>query len=37
MTPTSLFPDGAAAMGLDFPALTDALVRSALARGVQAD
>lgn len=37
MTPTSLFPDGAAAMGLDFPALTDALVRSALARGVCPD
>lgn len=37
MTPTSLYPDGAAALGLDFPALTDALVRSALARGVSAD
>lgn len=37
MTPTSLFPDGAAALGLDFPALTDALVRSAVARGVVAD
>jgi D-alanine-D-alanine ligase len=37
MTPTSLFPDGAAALGLDFPALTDALVRSALARGVRPD
>jgi len=37
MTPTSLFPDGAAAIGLDFPALTDALVRSAVARGVHAD
>lgn len=37
MTPTSLFPDGAAAMGLDFPALTDRLVRSAVARGVQPD
>lgn len=37
MTPTSLFPDGAAAMGLDFPALTDALVHSALQRGVRPD
>lgn len=37
MTPTSLFPDGAAASGLDFPALTDALVRSAMARGVHPD
>ncbi len=36
MTPTSLFPDGAAALGYDFPALTDALVRSAVARGVRA-
>ena len=33
MTPTSLFPDGARAIGLDFPALVDALVRSAQARG----
>lgn len=33
MTPTSLFPDGAAALGLDFAALTDVLVRSAAARG----
>lgn len=37
MTPTSLFPDGAAADGMPFPALMDALVRSAAARGVQAD
>jgi D-alanine-D-alanine ligase len=37
MTPTSLFPDGAAALGLDFPTLTDKLVRSALARGVKPD
>lgn len=37
MTPTSLFPDGAAAMGITFPALVDRLVRSALARGVRAD
>ncbi len=37
MTPTSLYPDGAAAAGLDFPALTDALVRSAAARGVSPD
>lgn len=34
MTPTSLFPDAARAVGLAFPALTDALVRSALARGL---
>lgn len=32
MTPTSLFPDGAAAAGLDFPALVSALVHSALSR-----
>ncbi|MFK7914930.1 MAG: hypothetical protein AB8B93_13515, partial [Pseudomonadales bacterium] len=32
MTPTSLFPDGAAALGLDFPALVKALVESALRR-----
>lgn len=32
MTPTSLFPDGAKAIGYDFPALVDALVRSAHAR-----
>jgi D-alanine-D-alanine ligase len=34
MTPTSLFPDAANAAGLPFPALTDALVRSARARGI---
>ncbi len=33
MTPTSLFPDGARAMGIDFPSLMDALVRSAHQRG----
>lgn len=33
MTPTSLFPDGARAIGMDFPALMDALVRSAHSRG----
>lgn len=33
MTPTSLFPDGARATGMDFPTLVDALVQSALARG----
>ncbi len=32
MTPTSLYPDGAAAIGLSFEALVDALVQSALAR-----
>lgn len=32
MTPTSLFPDGARAIGYDFPKLMDALVRSALSR-----
>ena len=32
MTPTSLFPDGARAAGMDFPTLVDALVHSALAR-----
>lgn len=37
MTPTSLFPDGAAGLGLTFPALMDALVRSALTRGVRPD
>lgn len=36
MTPTSLYPDAARAIGLDFPALTDALVLSAHARGVSA-
>ena len=35
MTPTSLYPEGAAAIGLPFPELTDALIRSALARGVK--
>ena len=37
MTPTSLFPDAAAAVGRDFSALVDALVRSAARRGVRAD
>jgi D-alanine-D-alanine ligase len=32
MTPTSLFPDGAAALGVGFPELVNRLVRSALAR-----
>ncbi|MEZ5550694.1 MAG: D-alanine--D-alanine ligase [Pseudomonadales bacterium] len=32
MTPTSLFPDAAKAIGYDFPALVDVLVRSAFAR-----
>jgi D-alanine-D-alanine ligase len=32
MTPTSLYPDGARASGMDFPALTDALIQSARAR-----
>ncbi len=32
MTPTSLFPDGARAMGIEFPELVDILVRSALER-----
>jgi D-alanine-D-alanine ligase len=36
MTPTSLFPDAAAAAGTPFPALVDALVRSAAARGARA-
>ena len=35
MTPTSLYPDGARATGLTFGALVDALVGSALARGVR--
>ena len=35
MTPTSLYPDGAKAIGLDFPTLMDALVRSAMARGTR--
>ena len=33
MTPTSLYPDGARADGLEFPQLLDALVRSAVAHG----
>lgn len=33
MTPTSLYPDGARARGLDFPALLDALIESAIRRG----
>lgn len=33
MTPTSLYPDGAAELGLDFPALTALLVGNALRRG----
>jgi D-alanine-D-alanine ligase len=33
MTPTSLYPDGARALGLEFVQLVDALVDSALARG----
>ena len=33
MTPTSLYPDGAAALGLDFPALIGKLVENALKRG----
>lgn len=32
MTPTSLYPDGAAAVGVDFPELVDRLVLAALAR-----
>jgi len=32
MTPTSLFPDGARAIGIEFESLTDKLIRSALAR-----
>jgi len=35
MTPTSLYPDGARAIGLDFAQLMDSLVRSALARGAR--
>jgi len=34
MTPTSLFPDGAAAAGTPFPALVSALAESAYRRGV---
>ena len=33
MTPTSLYPDGAAAMGMDLPILVDALVKSTYERG----
>lgn len=33
MTPTSLYPDGAQGIGLDFPALVSVLIESALARG----
>ena len=33
MTPTSLYPDGARAHGLEFPELLDALIRSAVGRG----
>ena len=32
MTPTSLYPDGAQAIGLSFKDLVDALVKSALSR-----
>ena len=35
MTATSLYPDGAAALGLDFKALVNLLVRTAFARGAQ--
>ena len=35
MTPTSLYPDAAGAVGLPFPQLVDALARSAHARGLQ--
>ena len=37
MTPTSLFPDGAAAVDIGFPSLMDKLVRSAVARGISPD
>ncbi len=33
MTPTSLYPDGARSRGLEFPALLDALIDSAIRRG----
>ncbi len=36
MTPTSLYPDGAAALGYDFPGLISALVDSALRRSIAA-
>jgi len=32
MTPTSLYPDGAAALGLNFEELIDLLVRTAFKR-----
>lgn len=35
MTPTSLYPDAAAAVGIGFPALMDKLVQSALRRGLR--
>ncbi|MCZ6644556.1 MAG: D-alanine--D-alanine ligase [Gammaproteobacteria bacterium] len=35
MTPTSLYPDGAAAIGMDFATLVDALVKSAFDRASQ--
>ena len=35
MTPTSLYPDGAKALGLDFPQLLSALVESAMQRAAQ--
>ncbi len=35
MTPTSLYPDGARAIGLTFEVLVDSLVRSALERGIR--
>ena len=36
MTPTSLYPDGARAGGLEFPELLDALIGSAIRRGWEA-
>ena len=35
MTPTSLYPDGARATGMEFPALVAALVKSAVQRGAE--
>jgi D-alanine-D-alanine ligase len=35
MTPTSLYPDGARALGIAFAELMDALVRSGLRRGAR--
>jgi D-alanine-D-alanine ligase len=35
MTPTSLYPEGAAAIGMPFDELVDALVRSAMRRGLR--